>query len=385
MSFQTPPLSAAEIRVHEAIDELRARLRYSVSSRRWIGLLSRVLRARAIQGSNSIEGFNVTVDDALAAVDGEEPIDASEETWRAIVGYRNAMTYVLQLADDTHFRYSTDLVRSLHYTMMSYDLAKHPGRWRPGPIFVRNEATGERVYEGPDVELVPDLADELVQELNSASRHPAMVRAAMAHLNLVMIHPFSDGNGRMARCLQSLVLAREGILAPEFSSIEEYLGRHQGPYYEVLAAVGGGSWQPGRDATPWIRFCLTAHYRQAVTVLRRSLELNRMLESVDELVQRFKLPPRTFHALADTTQGFRLVNARYRQAAEISQNLASRDLAQLCGFGLLEAHGERRGRFYTASAITKDVRARTREPRAPIPDPFDDPAGFKPPPFSLKG
>ena len=376
MTFQTPPLSAAEIRVHATIDELRTRLRYSVSSRRWIGLLSRVLRARAIQGSNSIEGFNVTVDDALAAVDGEEPIDASEDTWRAIVGYRNAMTYVLQLADDPHFRYSTDLVRSLHYTMMSHDLARHPGRWRPGPIYVRNEATGERVYEGPDVELVPGLADELVQELNSDSRHPVMVRAAMAHLNLVMIHPFSDGNGRMARCLQSLVLAREGILAPEFSSIEEYLGRHQGPYYDVLAAVGGGSWQPGRDATPWIRFCLTAHYRQAVTVLRRSLELNRMLEAVDELVLRFKLPPRTFHALADTTQGFRLVNARYRQAAEISQNLASRDLAHLCGLGLLEAHGERRGRFYTASAITKDIRARTREPRAPIPDPFDEPPAF---------
>ncbi len=374
MTFQTPPLSAAEIRVHEAIDELRARLRYSVSSRRWIGLLSRVLRARAIQGSNSIEGFNVTVDDALAAVDGEEPLDASEETWRAIVGYRNAMTYVLQLADDTHFRYSTDLVRSLHYTMMNHDLAKHPGRWRPGPIFVRNEATGERVYEGPDVELVPGLADELVQELNGDSRHPVMVRAAMAHLNLVMIHPFSDGNGRMARCLQSLVLAREGILAPEFSSIEEYLGRNQAPYYRVLAAVGGGSWQPGRDATPWVRFCLTAHYRQAVTVLRRSLELNRMLEAVDELVARFKLPPRMFHALADTTRGFRLVNARYRRAAEISQNLASRDLAHLCGLGLLEAHGERRGRFYTASAITKDIRASTREPRAPRPDPFDDPS-----------
>ena len=41
-----------------------------------------------------------------------------------------------------------------------------------------------------------------------------MTRAAMGHLNLVMIHPFSDGNGRMARALQTLVLAREGILAP---------------------------------------------------------------------------------------------------------------------------------------------------------------------------
>ena len=120
----------------------------------------------------------------------------------------------------------------------------------------------------------------------------------------------------------------------------------------------------------WVRFCLTAHYRQAVTVLRRSGEFNRLCNAVEELVAKFKLPERTFYALADTTQGFRLVNSRYRTIAEISQNLASRDLAHLCELGLLEAHGERRGRFYTASAITKDIRARTREPRAVVPDPF---------------
>ncbi|MCX6550989.1 MAG: Fic family protein [Acidobacteria bacterium] len=374
MVFTTPTLTDIEVRVHEKIDQLREKLSYSVSSRKWIGLLSRVSRAKAIQGSNSIEGYNVTVEDALAAVDGEEPPDASSETWTALVGYRNAMTYVLQLADDRHFGYSPDLIRSLHYMMANYDLAKHPGRWRPGPIFVQNEATGERVYEGPDVELVPGLIDELMTELNSANSHPVMVRAAMAHLNLVMIHPFSDGNGRMARCLQSLVLAREGILAPEFSSIEEYLGRNQREYYDVLADIGQGRWHPARDATNWVRFCLTAHYRQAVTVLRRSREFGRMCSAVDELLAQFKLPARTFYALADTTQGFRLVNSRYRAIAEISQNLASRDLAQLCQLGLVEAHGERRGRFYTASAITKDIRAKTREPRVPIPDPFDAPA-----------
>jgi len=85
----------------------------------------------------------------------------------------------------------------------------------------------------------------------------------MAHLNLVMIHPFRDGNGRMARCLQSLVLARGGVLSPMFMSIEEYLGRNTHNYYNVLAQVGGGSWQPERDTRPWIRFILTAHLRQA--------------------------------------------------------------------------------------------------------------------------
>ena len=54
----------------------------------------------------------------------------------------------------------------------------------------------------------------------------------MAHLNLVMIHPFEDGNGRMSRALQSLVLARDHIVAPEFASIEEYLGRNTPAYYQ---------------------------------------------------------------------------------------------------------------------------------------------------------
>ena len=163
---------------------------------------------------------------------------------------------------------------------------------------------------------------------------------------------------------------REGIVAPEFSSIEEYLGRNQQAYYDVLAAVGRGRWHPERDATAWVRFCLTAHHRQAITVLRRSRETSRLCNAVDELIAQFKLPERTFYALVDTSQGFRLVNARYRKVAEISQNLASRDLAQLCRLGLLEAHGERRGRYYTASAVTRDIRQKTREPRAPMPDPF---------------
>ena len=370
--FGTPVPTKDELRVQTLVDQLREKLAWAVSSRRWTGLLRRVTLAKAIQGSNSIEGYRVTVGDALAAVDGEEPLDAESETWAAVVGYRNAMTYVLQLADDTHFAYETALIKGLHYAMTSYDLTKSPGRWRPGPIFVRNEATGERVYEGPDAELVADLMSELVAELNEPTTDPAMFRAAMAHLNLVMIHPFADGNGRMGRCLQSLVLARHGISAPVFCSIEEYLGRNTEAYYGVLAAVGAGSWQPERDARPWLRFCLTAHFVQAITLLRRSKELQRLWDALEDLLRKYGLPDRMLYALAETAQGFRMTNGRYRSLADVSQNLASRDLAALCAQGLLEAHGERRGRFYTATPATRAIRNQTREARTPIPSPFEN-------------
>ena len=154
--------------------------------------------------------------------------------------------------------------------MLQHSLKKMPGRWRPGDIYVVNEATDERVYEGPDALLVPSLIDELIAYLNSPSDCPVMVKAAMAHLNFTMIHPFKDGNGRMARALQTLVLSRDGTVSPVFSSIEEWLGRNTQAYYDILAQIGQGAWHPERDAHPWIQFCLTAHFQQAHTLVKRN-------------------------------------------------------------------------------------------------------------------
>jgi hypothetical protein len=79
--------------------------------------------------------------------------------------------------------------------MASYDLDNRPGLWRAGQIFVRDGTTGEIVYEGAELDQVPGLMAELVADLNDDSNTPPTVKAAMAHLNLVMIHPFRDGNG----------------------------------------------------------------------------------------------------------------------------------------------------------------------------------------------
>ena len=369
MIYKTPKLNEHENKVIEETLTIRDNLKYSLtSSKRWVGVLRRNTFARAIRGSNSIEGYNVTAEDAIAAVEGEEPLDAATETWAAVMGYRGAMTYVIQLGDDPHFKYSDGFIRSLHFMMLNYDLNKNPGRWRPGPIFVRNDATGDKVYEGPEAESVSILVDELINSLNREQSDPFIVRAAMAHLNLVMIHPFSDGNGRMARCLQTLVLAREGIIDPWFSSIEEYLGSNNQAYYDVLATVGKGNWSPYNDARPWLHFCLTAHYRQAKTLLKRSREMQRIWDEIEQAVAAFNLPERVQLVLSDATLGFRVRNATYRSAAEISETLASRDLKLLVERGLLIPDGTNRGRSYVGSQVLRDIRERTREPKT-IEDP----------------
>ena len=372
MIFQPCALNELELAVVDRIGELKIRLQFAVGSqpKRWGGLLRRNVLARNIQGSNSIEGYNVSGDDAVAAVEGEEPFEAEGQTWDAVTGYRRAMSYVLQLAGDPHFSYSADLLRSLHYMMIEYEPTKNPGRWRPGPVYVWAGDSGEMVYESPDAELVHGLIEELVTTLQTPDEDiPAVVRAAMAHLNLVMIHPFSDGNGRMARCLQTLVLARTGTLSPTFSSIEEYLGRNTPAYYKVLGEVGRGKWSPRNDTRPWVRFCLTAHFRQATTLLRRGAEIGKLWNIIEAEVTSRGLPERLILAVVDAALGYKVRNATYRKHADVTPQLASRDLKSAVDSGLLIPHGSKRGSFYSASQPILTIRDKTRLSKS-VPDPF---------------
>ena len=99
--FQTPQLDLEDSlvldEIHRVRDELSDTLR---TPRRWTGKLRRHNEARAIRGSNSIEGYNVDLDDAIAAVEDERPLSADEETFVEIMGYRLALGYVLATADD---------------------------------------------------------------------------------------------------------------------------------------------------------------------------------------------------------------------------------------------------------------------------------------------
>lgn len=342
-----------------------------------MGSLRRLSFARNIQGSNSIEGYDAALDDAAAVALGEEPLDAGTETRLALEGCRDAMTYVLQLVQDSPVAVSLDMIKSLHFMMTHYDLRNRPGRWRAGAIYVRNDEMGEIVYEGADVDAVPELMSELVAELNRAGHEPALIRAAMAHLNLVMIHPFRDGNGRMARCLQSLVLASNGTLAPVFMSVEEYLGRNTDAYYGVLGEVGASSWAPARDARPWVRFILTAHRRQARTLQRRVKESERLWGEIERLAAASSLPERAIALLFDAAMGLRVRNVTYRALAaemdeEISEQTAGRDLRQFVDAGLLVAHGEKRGRHYVRSRTLFELRQTIIDARDPrdMSDPF---------------
>jgi Fic family protein len=377
MVFLPPELRDDEKDVLQLLDEQREQLSDRVAEpRRWAGTLRRMAFARAVKWSNSIEGYVASLDDVVAAVDGEPMLNADEETEHALDGYRDAMTYVLQIADDEALEIDEGLIKSLHFMMIKHDLRKNPGQWRPGDIYVQ-DANGKTAYQGPSSDDLPALIGAMLESIRR-DESPVLVKAAMAHLNLVMIHPFSDGNGRMARCLQTVVLARDRVLAPIFSNIEEFLGRNTQAYYDILADVGAGSWHPDRDARPWVRFCLRAHYMQIRAWQRRRSEIEQLWNGCLALAESRGLPERCAAGLMDAAYGLRIRRGSYLSSAqsvigeEVSEQTASRDLRTMVDLGLLEAVGERRARYYLAGDEPRRVRERIRSQRPPqaADDPF---------------
>ncbi len=373
MIFQYPKLEQRDQTVLGLIREQRTQLRHQVNQNpiRWTGFLRKNTFARAIQGSNTIEGINANLAEAIAIIDDERPETLEEETIKALQGYRNAMTYVIRVHEDPHTEVNTQFIRSLHFMMLNYDMTKLPGQWRNGPIYVVRDQTGDTEYEGPPAEMVPSLMKEFVEQINDADSYDSStVLGAMAHLNLTMIHPFKDGNGRMARALQTLVISQNGITGPMFCSVEEWLGRNTESYYAILKETGQGTWSPNRTALPWVRFCLRAHYQQAVTLMRRNAIIGRVWEQVSAVIKEIGLPERVENPMMDAAFGYRVKNGPYRDEAKISETVASRDLKRLTELSYLVPFGEKRGRYYEASDKLKSLVRAATDKSGPIEDPY---------------
>ena len=123
MLLQTPKLDADDLRVLGEIDRMRADLQLHVRTRpHWTGQLRRELFAAAVQGSNTIEQITVSMADARAAVEGQTlSADVDETTQQAILGYRDAMTFVQQTPHMANFVHHEMLLSALHYMIVKYN------------------------------------------------------------------------------------------------------------------------------------------------------------------------------------------------------------------------------------------------------------------------
>ncbi|BCY05491.1 Fic family protein [Actinoplanes sp. L3-i22] len=381
MLYPTPRLNDADQKVLAGIEDMRQELRHQIQANpgKWPHGLRKYLTADAVAASNSIEGFRVSTVDVQDLMDGERDVDVSDENREETLAYQRMMTYVQSLHDAADFSFSKGFLNALHWMLQGHrhTQRKPAGQWRAGPVFVTDPRDPSiAAYTAPDAAGVPDLAEELVAWLNTQDDAHPLVRAAMAHLHLVSIHPWADGNGRMSRSLQTLLIAREGVLAPEFSSIEAWLGRpgNTWEYYKELQRRGP-VYRPDQDVASWIRFNLTAYHQQAQTVRNRAARSATVWGLLLAFTDSADLDERVISALHDVAVVGRIRRARYEQAEGLTLQQAQRDLRDLVAAGLLEPVGRTRARFYTVGPrFPERVLAVARTPMT-LTAPYSDAVG----------
>jgi Fic family protein len=355
----TPAISSELQGQLDQLDDLRSKLGRKVGRvGPWIGALRRQVRASSVEGSTSIEGFSVGPGEAVALVSGDKPVDPEDVNRMAVISYARAMDHVGVMAQDPAFRWLDRVILDLHFDACSFQRSESPGRWRTGPVGVTG-SDGRLVYQAPEADEVPGLMAEVVEWLQDGDLDAhVVVRAAMAHLHVVSVHPFRDGNGRVSRIVQSLVLAQEGLVSPEFGSIEEYLGQHTNEYYAALNDAHGPSYEPQRDASGWIAFCLEAHLVQAQQRLMQIEEAAARWERLEGHVRSRNWPDRLVIALEQTLMGGS-DRASYAAEADVSPATASADFRRLLDAGLVEQQGRGRSVRYRASEALRSEARRT--------------------------
>jgi Fic family protein len=330
----------------EELDHWRAQLDYrGPLPRAWAGRLRRELEAEAVAASTSMEGVPVTVDEVRRILAGESPTEVRPEDQALVEGYRQAMEFVLRRADDAAFQWTRELIVALHDRVLAGRYDAGAGRLRTDkPAFIVNRKSGEQVFLPPPGEEVPALVDEACSRMEEDHPHPA-VASGWIHVTVAAIHPFRDGNGRAARVGASLAMYRGDFKRPEFTSLEEWWGRHLDDYYAAFNCLGT-EFDPSLDVTPFLQDHLEAQLHQVRSLGNREKVERHIWTALEETAEDANLDRRVANALWDAFFGRDVTAGYYRSLTDVSPATATKDLAAGVSGGLLRSQGRRRGRRY---------------------------------------
>lgn len=337
----------AVIDLAEELDRWKAQLDYrGPIPRAWAGRLRRDLEAEAVAASTSMEGVPVTAEEVRRILAGDLPAETKESDAALVRGYRDAMSFVLRRADDAAFRWDRELLIGLHDRILAGNWGAGAGRLRTTPAYVVDSRSGELTFQPPPSEDVPGLADSACSVMQEGFGHPA-IGAAWIHVAAAAIHPFKDGNGRASRVLASLAMYRGGFKLPEFTSLEEWWGRHLSDYYAAFRCLGE-AFDPAADVTAFIRAHMEAQLHQVRALDLRQRVQQKIWTAVEEAVTAAGLDPRVANAVWDAFFGRSVTPRYYRPLADVSPATATNDLAAAVAAGLIRPEGKGRSRRYQA-------------------------------------
>lgn len=225
------------------------------------------------------------------------------------------------------------------------------GTWRKGIVQVVSGPIGKEIvhFDGPPAEKVDYEMQLFLEWLNADINIDFILKAAIAHLWFVTIHPFDDGNGRIGRAIADLLLARSEKSSRRFYSLSSQIQLERKEYYSILEKTQKGE----LDITPWIEWffdCLERAIKDGLSSLDIIIRKAQFWENLAEMTLNER-QRKIINLLLDGFEG-KLTTAKWAKIAKCSQDTAYRDILDLIAKNILVKNTEG-GRSTSYSLVDK--------------------------------
>ena len=248
--------------------------------------LRRQALIRMSHSSTGIEG-NILNFKQVEAIAARQKIDAPARDIYEVENYLKALKYIGKVVEKKQLITEKTLLR-IHKLVTDKTLPKNQsGYYRKGPVYVVRRRIGlpdEVVYAGPDAKDVPRLCQDLIKWLKESevqNINPVIV-AGIVHQEIAAIHPFSDGNGRTARAMATLVLYQRGYDFRRLFALEDYYNKDRGEYYEAIN-LGKSYKERKLDPTSWLEYFIKGFKEEIDSVRAQVVVLS--LKKIDKKIE----------------------------------------------------------------------------------------------------
>lgn len=302
---------------------------------------------RSVHYGTHIEGNELNLSEAQKVLKGQE-VTARDRDIQEVINYRKAMDYINRFHQkDKNEEIQEDVIKELHKLTVNKMLpGEQCGVFRKTQVVVKNSQTGEISFKPPMAVAVPFQIRDLLEFINTSQDDEInpVLKSGAVHYELVKIHPFLDGNGRVARAFATLILYKEGYDIRKFFSLEEYFDKDALRYYEALQSVEKND----GDLTFWLEYF----------TLGLSIELSKIREKVESISIDSKLKeklggapllltPRQLKIIEYIQKVGHLQNQAFESLFPmVSEDTILNELKSLVKTGIIKKHGVTKGAKY---------------------------------------
>lgn len=321
----------------------------------WEIKLRKEALGRTIYHSAHLEGSNISLEQVIQILSGEE-IEIREKDMQEVQNLENTISFIdgllPQIAPGGNYTLTLDLILEIHRRLaLGLILEENAGKVRERQVILRSTKSGEISFTPPPAAEMPYLLEDLLSWVNGEegrATHP-IIKAGVVLFELSRLHPFTEGNGKVARVVCNLLLALDRYNLDRLLSLEEYFDENTMDYYQILQSVANQLVLDihERDLSPWLEYFISGAAEEFIKVKETVKRLSVESRVKDKLGEQVTLNERQMMIMEFLHRHKEMRNKDFRKIfPDFSDDTVLREIRFLKQKGLLKKTGGTKNAVY---------------------------------------